>query len=46
MDDPDKGDLYKENIHPDGSLEKLKLISVVKGGFHNNKIIGDTWYPT
>ena len=53
MDDPEKGDpatpciyVYKSNIQSDGSLEKLKLIIVVRGGFQNKEIIVDTWDPT
>ena len=39
-------DVYKAKIQPDGSLEKLKLIIVVRGDFQNKETIGDTWYPT
>ena len=53
MDDPEKGypvtpfmDVYKEMFHSDSSLEKLKLIIVVRGDLHNKEIIGDTWAPT
>ena len=49
MDDPEKGDLvtpcmyaYKANIQSDGSLEKLKLIIIVRGDLHNKEMIGDT----
>ena len=53
MDEPQKEDsvkpymyVYKSNIQSDVSLEKLKLIIVVRGDFLNKKIIGDTWDPT
>ena len=39
-------DVYKEMFHSDSSLEKLKLIIVVRGEFNNNKMIGYTWNPT
>ena len=42
MDDPEK----VKNIQSDGSLEKLKLIIVIRGDLFNKEIIGDTWYPT
>ena len=53
MDYPEKGypvkpciDVYKEKIQSDGSIEKLKLIILVRGDLQNKEIIGDTWYPT
>ena len=53
MDDPDKGDpvtsfmnIYKEKIQHDVSIDKLKLIFVVRGDLHNKEIIGDTWGTT
>ena len=52
MDYPDKGypvtqfmDVYKANIQYDGSLDKLKLIIVVRGDLQNKEIIGYTWDP-
>ena len=39
-------DVYKENIQYDGSLDKLKLIIVVREGFQNNEMPGETWYTT
>ena len=39
-------DVYRANIQSDGSLEKLNLRIVVRGGFQNKEIIGYTWYPT
>ena len=42
MDDKDKGylvtpfmDVYESNIQSDGSLDKFKLIILVRGDFHN-----------
>ena len=39
-------DFYKAKIQSDGSLDKLKLIIVVRGDLQNKELIGDTWYPT
>ena len=39
-------DVYKSKIQSDGSLDKLKLIIVVRGDFQNKEMIGDTWSPT
>ena len=39
-------DVYKVNIQSDGSLDKLKLIIVVKGDLQNKELVGDTWSPT
>ena len=39
-------DVYKENIQYDGSLDKLKLIIVVRRDLQNKKMVGDTWSPT
>ena len=39
-------DVYKANIKFDGSIEKLKLIIVVRGDLHNKELVGDTWLPT
>ena len=53
MDEPEKGypvtpcmDVYKTNIQSDVSLEKLKLIIVVRGDLQNKECIGDTWSLT
>ena len=39
-------DVYKAKIKSDGSLEKLKLIIVVRGYLQNKEMVGDTWSPT
>ena len=39
-------DFYKAKIQSDGSIEKLKLIIVVRGDLHNKEVVGDTWSPT
>ena len=39
-------DVYKAKIQSDGSLDKLKLIIVVRGDMQNRKLVGDTWSPT
>ena len=39
-------DVYKAKIQSYGSLDKLKLIIVVRGDLKNKEIIGDTWSPT
>ena len=39
-------DVYKANIQYDGSLDKLKLRTIVKGDLQNRENIGDTWDPT
>ena len=36
---------HKSKIKPDGSLDKLKLIILVRGDFQNNDMVGDTWDP-
>ena len=53
IDNQDKGypvtpcmDVYKAKIQSAGSLDKLKLIFVVRGDFLNKEMIGDTWYKT
>ena len=38
-------DVYKAKLHYDGSLEKLKLIIVVRGYLQNKSLVGDTWSP-
>ena len=39
-------DVYKAKIQSDGSLDKLKLIIVVRGDLQNKEMVGDTWSPT
>ena len=39
-------DVYKANIQSDGSLDKLKLIILVRGDLQNKEMVGDTWSPT
>ena len=39
-------DVYKSKIQSDGSLDKLKLIIVVRGDLHNKEMVGETWSPT
>ena len=39
-------DVYKAKIQSYGSLDKLKLIIVVRGDFQNKEMVGDTWSPT
>ena len=39
-------DVYKAKIQYDGSLDKLKLIIVVRGDLNNNDLIGYTWSTT
>ena len=39
-------DVYKANIQCDGSLDKLRLIIVVRGDFQNKEMVGDTWSTT
>ena len=53
VQDPEKGepvtpymDVYKAKIQSDGSLDKLKLIIVVRGDLQNKELVGDTWSPT
>ena len=36
----------KLKVRPDGSLDKLKLIIVVRGDLKDKGLIGDTWSPT
>ena len=35
-------DVYKANIQSDGSLDRLKLIIVVRGDLQNMELVGDT----
>ena len=39
-------DVYKEKIQSNGSLDRLKLIIVVRRDFQNKELVGDTWSPT
>ena len=39
-------DVYKAKIQSDGSLDKLKLKILVRGGLQNKEMVGDTWSPT
>ena len=39
-------DVYKAKIQSDGSIEKLKLMIVVRGDLQNKEMVGDTWSPT
>ena len=50
---PDKGDpvtpcmnVYKAKIQSDGSLDKIKLMIVVRGDLHNKELVGDTCSTT
>ena len=36
-------DMYKANIQSDVSLDKLKLIILVRGDLQNKELVGDTW---
>ena len=38
--------VYKYKIQSDESLDKLKLIIVVRGYMQNKELVGDTWSPT
>ena len=38
--------VYKAKIQSYGSLDKLMLIIVVRGDFHNKEMVGYTWSPT
>ena len=39
-------DMYKAKIQSDESLDKLKLIIVVRGDLQNKELVGDNWSPT
>ena len=39
-------DASKSKIQSDGSIDKLKVIIVVRGYLHNKELVGDTWSPT
>ena len=39
-------DVYQANIQSYVSLDKLKLIVMVREDLQNKETIGDTWYPT
>ena len=38
--------MYKSKIQYDGSIDKLKLIILVRGNLQNKEMVGDTWSPT
>ena len=38
--------VYKAKIQSDGSIDKLRLIIVVRGDLKNKEMVGDTWSPT
>ena len=53
IEDPKEGepvtpcmDFYKSKVQSYGSLDKLKLIILVRGDLQNKEIFGDTWSPT
>ena len=53
VEDPEKDkpvttcmDVYKAKIQSDGSLDKLKLVIVVRGDLQNKELVGDIWSPT
>ena len=37
--------MFLKKIQSNGSLDKLKLVIVVRGDLHNKDLIGDTWSP-
>ena len=39
-------DVYKAEIKSDGSLDKLKLRTVVRGDLQNKELVRDNWSPT
>ena len=39
-------DVHKAKIQYDGSVDKLKLIIVVRGDLQNKEMVGDNWSPT
>ena len=36
-------DVYKPKIQSDGSLDKLRLIILVRGNLQDKELVGDTW---
>ena len=36
-------DVYKAKIQSDGSLDRLKLMIVVRGDLYNKELVRDTW---
>ena len=53
MDEPEKGeivtacmDAHKAKILYDGSIDKLMLIILVRGDFHNKEMVGYSYYST
>ena len=39
-------DVYKAKVQSDGNIDKLKLITVVRGDLQNKELVGDAWLPT
>ena len=39
-------DVYKAKVQSDGNIDKLKLITVVRGYPKNKELVGDTCSPT
>ena len=39
-------DVYKAKTQSNGSLDKLKLIILVRGDMQNKELVGDTWSTT
>ena len=39
-------DVYNSKIQYDGSLDRLKMIILVRGDLNNKELVGDTWSPT
>ena len=37
--------VYKAKIQSDGSIDKLKVIIVVRGYLQNKELVGGTWSP-
>ena len=53
VEDPEKGepmtpcmDIYKAKIQSDGSIDRPKLIIVVRGDIQNKELVGYTWTKT
>ena len=42
---PPRMDFYKAKIHYDKSLDKLKLIIIIRGYLENKLLVGYTWSP-
>ena len=39
-------DVYKEKIQSGGSLDKSKMIILIREDLQNKELFGDTWSPT